>query len=149
MAKRNVKEINESQLNEIFNLISENKEESLGWYYFKDLKILVYLKDVSKKRQEAVSKMFKKLREEGRCLYCGTIVEDINPNKNKKYCKCRVHRKLTKIITDRKKILANPNATQEEIERIEKEFQEIKRLDQELREKEKRRRKEEREKRKK
>ncbi|HOJ64513.1 MAG TPA: hypothetical protein PLE45_08840 [Spirochaetota bacterium] len=144
MAKRFVKEIGEKELDQIFNAISENKEDALGWYYFKDLKILVYPSDISKKRYETVRRTFKKLREEGRCLYCSTIVTDINPHTQKPYCKCAVHRRLTALVLKRKKLLEE-NAPQEAIQEVEKELKEVKVLDKELRDKEKQRRKRERE----
>lgn len=142
--KRKVTEIKESELDQIFNKIAEGDDQVLGWYYFNDLKILVYSEDITKKRYNIVKSLFKKLKEEGRCLYCGTMVNEINPHTKKPYCKCQVHRKMTSLIIKRNKLIFK-NASKDEIKKVEEELSEIKKLDKELREKEKKRRKEDRE----
>ena len=87
------KKITVKELAAIFKELRTGSEDSIGNFLFRGLRI-----QVSKYKSsgtERYMRLYKRRREEGICIRCGTRVTKKNPKTGRLYRLCEYHRRIT------------------------------------------------------
>lgn len=91
--------LNKRTIQVLFNRIIKADDKAFGEYEYYDIRISVR-KPVEQLNKERSRRLYKKRREQGLCIHCGTRVTSRNPYTGRTYRYCDFHRQQE---LDRKK----------------------------------------------
>ena len=84
------KKVTVKKLEDVFNELKDGKEESIGTYLFKGLRVQISKYQAS--GSERFARLYHNRRKAGLCVVCGEKVKQKNPRTGKLYRLCENHR---------------------------------------------------------
>ena len=87
------KKISSESLSQTLKRIQNGSEDAIGNYLYRGLRIQVSKYHSS--GTERYMRLYKKRREQGLCIRCGSKVKKINPHTERLYRLCEYHRQIT------------------------------------------------------